>query len=254
MKILKLILKIIATLLMLAAMFWAILPFGMGVYTFGSYVTLGVFGVILAVWYIPGLKKFLISRKPLKICYRIASVMLAAGLIYSAVVGTLILKEMINTDAEGDATVVVLGCMLHGETPSLMLVARLNAAYTYLENNPEADCVVSGGQGPDETIPEAVAMKKFLVDKGISENRIFTESESTTTIENLSNSKDVIEENGLAKKMVVVSDGFHLFRSRLIAKELGIESYSCPANTPWHLFECHFVREIFAVTKYLILG
>ena len=59
----------------------------------------------------------------------------------------------------GEATVVVLGCKVNGEEPSLMLRRRLECAMEYLAENPQADCVVSGGMGDNESYTEAHVMQ-----------------------------------------------------------------------------------------------
>ena len=64
---------------------------------------------------------------------------------------------------QGAATVVVLGCKVNGDQPSLMLRRRLECALEYLRANEQAVCVVSGGQGSNESYSEAYVMEKFLV-------------------------------------------------------------------------------------------
>ena len=76
---------------------------------------------------------------------------------------------------ERDLTLVVLGCQVRGESPSLMLSERLGAAYEYLSENPDSYCVVSGGQGADEAISEAECMYNYLTERGIAKERIFLE-------------------------------------------------------------------------------
>ena len=79
---------------------------------------------------------------------------------------------------EENATAVVLGCRVYGERASLSLIERLDAAYDYLEENPKAVCVVSGGQGSGENISEAECMYRWLVEKGIDASRIYKEEKS----------------------------------------------------------------------------
>ena len=87
-----------------------------------------------------------------------------------------------NAHFDEDA-VIVLGAGLRGDRPSTTLKGRLNAAYEYHLENPDALIIVSGGQGHDEDITEAEAMKKYLVALGIPDDRIVKEEKSTSTYE-----------------------------------------------------------------------
>lgn len=53
--------------------------------------------------------------------------------------------------------------------------------------------VTSGGQGPDEDIPEAIAMRDYLVSRGVPADRVLTETRSRTTWENLANVKKIVD-------------------------------------------------------------
>ena len=110
---------------------------------------------------------------------------LAVGLttaVVLVVVMTFLMVRAANTKPSENATVIVLGCKAYGERPSLTLEERLKAAIRYLEANPEAVCIVSGGQGRDETISEAQCMYLYLTDSGIVSDRIYKEDQSTTTL------------------------------------------------------------------------
>ena len=104
-----------------------------------------------------------------------------------------------------NATAVVLGCRVYGERARLSLVERLEVAYAYLIENPEAACVVSGGQGDGENISEAECMYRWLVAKGIDKERIYKEEASTSTDENIAFSKEVIRDNSLNERIVIVT-------------------------------------------------
>ena len=146
-----------------------------------------------------------------------------------------------------ESTVVVLGCRVYGENPSLSLVERLEAAYTYLQEHEEAACVLSGGQGKGEDISEAECMYRYLVDKGIAPSRLFKEEKSTSTRENLSFSITVIEENGLNPKIAIATSEYHEYRAAKIAESLGVECAAVPAHTAIWLFPTYYVRELYAI-------
>ncbi len=146
-----------------------------------------------------------------------------------------------------DATLVVLGCRTYGDRPSIMLASRLDAAYEYLTEHPDAVCVVSGGQGPDEPVSEGEFMYRYLVKKGIAPERIYRETESTSTRENLQFSKDIIEKEGLNPQIAIVTNEYHEYRAAMVAKTLGLEYSAVPAHTPWWLFPTYYIRELYGI-------
>lgn len=157
----------------------------------------------------------------------------------------------VKTPPKG-ATVVVLGSRVYEEGPSKSLKARLDAALEYLEENPESACVVTGGQGEDEPCTEASVEEKYLLEHGISQERIFKEEKSTSTEENFRYALQIFEEEKLPMQIAVATQGFHMFRSVRLAEEAGYEAYSLPAYTDPLMYPDYFGREIMAVTKYYI--
>lgn len=153
--------------------------------------------------------------------------------------------------------VIVLGAGVRGTEPSLILSSRINSAYTYLTEHPNVVCIVSGGQGSGEDISEAQCMYEHLVEKGIAPERIWLESKSTSTRENLRFSLELIEEKTGQRpsQAAVLSNEFHLFRASLFAAEQELDMVGVPAKTPWlTLLVNYFLREIVAVWYYMILG
>ncbi len=176
----------------------------------------------------------------------ISSFLIIQGLIINSISSS-------NEDIKVDY-VLVLGAGLRGEEPSLTLSRRLNKSLEYLEMNPDVKAIVSGGQGPGETITEAEAMKRFLVKNGIEEQRIIKEDKSTNTKENIMFSKDILDriENEEIQEIIIISSEFHLFRAQFLAKRNGFISYGIPARTPNIVILNYFIREYFAVVKSFI--
>ena len=152
-----------------------------------------------------------------------------------------------SREPEPGATVVVRGCQVRGDVPSLTLKLRMDAAFDYLSAHPDAKAVLSGGQGDGENMSEAQCMYEYLTEKGISGDRLFIEDKSTTTNENIKFSKVIIEENGLSPDLAIVTDWYHEYRASIIARRAGCKSGAVSAPTANFLTAHLVTREIFAL-------
>ncbi len=188
---------------------------------------------------------------------RIFTLCLCLGIAVVAVTEGIIIYYSFGARHVDVDQVIVLGAKVWDSGPSVSLMDRIYAAETYLKENPEDTVVVSGGQGPDEPMTEAKAMKEELVRLGIAPERIIMEDKATSTWENLNFSLDLIEEvtGQRPKKIGVLSSEYHLFRASLFAKKCGVEFVGIPAKTsrlPQKIN--HFMREVAGVWHYIILG
>ncbi|MCC8023275.1 MAG: YdcF family protein, partial [Clostridiales bacterium] len=129
-------------------------------------------------------------------------------------------------DLAQNPNLIVLGCSVKGDQPSQMLKARLDAAYDYLEANPDTVAIVTGGQGEDENISEAQCMYNYLTERGIAPERIYREDRSTDTRENFAFSMELIETYDLGDTFAVATHDFHQLRASVIAGNHGLTVYS----------------------------
>jgi len=177
-----------------------------------------------------------------KICLSILCTFIAMGMLVILIISGCMYKTSRNRP-QGEVTLVVLGCHVRNGRPSLMLGERLAAALEYLNEHEDTICILSGGQGADEAISEAQCMYDNLTANGISSDRLIMEDRSTSTIENLKYSNEIIEEKQLNPKVAIVTNEFHEYRAYLIAKKLGLETYAIPASTHWWFYPTYLVRE-----------
>lgn len=175
----------------------------------------------------------------------IVSVVLILILIIYCFVRTGYREE--STDNMNVDYLIVLGAQVRADGPSIVLRYRLDRAAEYLETNPQTICVVSGGKGSNEIVSEAEAMKTYLVEKGISADRIIMEDKSTSTKENMRFSRALIPDGSTVG---VVTNNFHMYRSLLIAEKNGIENPKGIAAGSVKRYEANnILREICAVAR-----
>lgn len=156
-------------------------------------------------------------------------------------------------DGYGDADsdwLIVLGTTVNGTEPSPMLRQRLDTALIYLNDHPNAKCVVTGGYGDEQNLSEAQCMFNYLTAAGVEPERIHMEDKAANTIENLRNTIPLLEGSN---DITIVSSDFHLYRAGLMAKDLGLHASLVPAKTePFSLLVPWFVREIVALWVYFL--
>lgn len=163
-----------------------------------------------------------------------------------------------HDDVSGDPQVmIVLGCKLEDWGPSWMLRDRLDKALDYLKDHPEVVVVVSGGQGDNEPETEAQGMADYLAGHGVSRENIILETMSHNTWQNLNFSARHLEEAGYDIKdgVIVVSNGFHLTRAKMLAGRIGFENVSVLAAPSSHVPSRlkMYIREPIALVKSFVL-
>lgn len=185
--------------------------------------------VSMALIYIVFSRRDLCSKsKHLNIIYNIykiiiiifvSSFLLLEGLILLNINETKDVDKVDNID-----TMIVLGAKVNGTEISNTLKLRLDKAIEYYNKHKSVNIIVSGGQGNDENITEALAMKNYLISNGVNSNNIIEENKATTTLENIIYSKKILDNMNNKGKVLIVTSDYHLFRGRLIASILGIEN------------------------------
>ena len=155
---------------------------------------------------------------------------------------------------EADA-VIVLGAAVHGDRITWVLENRLNTALEFLKAHPEAVCVVSGGQGPGESVTEGSAMQKYLLEQGIAPERVFAEERATNTPENFAYSMEILNRvRPEGARVAFVTTDFHVFRAERTAKKLGFDVIGIPAPDVWYLKLNNFLRESVGICVYFLTG
>ncbi|MCD9154259.1 YdcF family protein [Aeromicrobium duanguangcaii] len=166
---------------------------------------------------------------------------------YGAVYGRVVRRWVPPVDV-----VIVLGAGLHGDRVSQVLASRLDRALVALgrsrSRGRDTHVICSGGQGPDETVPEAVAMARYLLGRGVDDSLVWREDRSTSTDENLRFSAEIAAEHGIEHgRFAVVTNDFHAFRAAMLMRDVGLAGYGLGASTRPRLWAAAVLREFTAV-------
>ncbi len=111
------------------------------------------------------------------------------------------------------------------------------------ENGKEAFLIPSGGQGKDEPMPEAEAMKRYLVARRIPEEKILPECRSRNTLENFLFAGEIIRQTLPKGKTAFATTNYHVFRSGLMAARAGLQAEGAGGKTKWWFWPNAFLRE-----------
>jgi len=187
---------------------------------------------------------------------RAATLAAVVGLVAVVGLSSFLVAFGDQSTATGDEdAVIVLGAAVHGSELSRTLTGRLDAALAYHARNPKALLVVSGGQGPQEDLPEGVAMRQYLLAQGVSAAHIVVEDQATSTEENFAFAKALLDQRlAPGYRVVLVTDEFHVYRASRIAAAEGLSATQIGRATPWYFWATNFLREDLMVLKLWVTG
>ncbi len=184
-------------------------------------------GILLIIYHF--IKKRIYNNEKLRLLDKMVRTLICIGLAVFFIIEGIIIcypkKSIERTDY-----IIVLGAGLNNRNElSQTLRDRLNTAlYCLNEYNKDSYIVVSGGQGEDEDMSEAEAMEGYLLEKGVSKDKIIKENKSRNTFENFKFSKGKIAEHSNKElkdvSVKIVTTDFHAFRSKMLAKRNGYEN------------------------------
>ena len=217
----------------------------------GTYLTtiLGLFLIAIAIFR-KAIKKLLIYP-----IFKLIAVLI--GIIFTTIIITSSMVYMYgrtDTVTYKEDYLIVLGCGLHGTEPSESLTKRLEKAVEYTKKNPDCTIIVTGGMGSGEDIPESEAMYIYLVDNGISPDRIIQENTSTSTYENFEFANKLTNNDLATKSAVFITSDFHIYRANHLAKLQGLSMNHMSAKTPWHSVVSAYLRENLALVKMFLFN
>jgi uncharacterized SAM-binding protein YcdF (DUF218 family) len=154
-----------------------------------------------------------------------------------------------------EAGTVLGAAVWGGNRPSPVLRERINKGYELYSSGIIRNIILTGGGSPGE-MTEADVSKKELLKKGVSEKNIIIENKSNSTLEQITYLNNNYYKKNNWKETVIISDNFHLLRTKQICKFFGINAYTISSDTPLST-ESNFnycIKESFAVILFWLFG
>lgn len=256
----KRVVHIIITVVAAILLIWFIAPLTYRIFNHGNALGITICLVLIFRFgfskHYDKLKALMLANGIGKTIIRIIQIGASAFLIYAVIISGLMVYAMVKKPAP-DSTAVVLGAQVKPWGASALLRQRIEAAQRYLEDNPSAAAVVSGGQGPDEPMSEAQCMFNNLTEAGITADRVIMEDRATNTDENIRYSLSLIREKELNPDIAVVTDSYHQLRARIILHKTDSQVKAGAINARNNqigllAYPTYFVREWIAIPVELI--
>ena len=156
-----------------------------------------------------------------------------------------IIKENEYANLSDIDCIIILGAGIWGDKPSPMLEDRLLEGIKLYQNNVSDKIIMSGDNGKEE-YNEVEIMKNYAKEKGIPSENIFMDHAGFSTYESIYRAKEIFE----AKKVVIVTQKYHLYRALYVANQLGLEAYGVGADPRQYVGATYReIREILARDK-----
>lgn len=140
--------------------------------------------------------------------------------------GERILTPEAATELTDMDCILVLGCLVHSDgEPSDMLHDRLRRGVELYKAGAAPKLLMSGDHGQDD-YDEVAAMKQYAITEGIASEDVFMDHAGFSTYESIIRARDVFQ----AKKIIIVTQEYHLYRALYLAQKLGVEAYGVSAD------------------------
>lgn len=142
--------------------------------------------------------------------------------------------------------ILVLGCKVNGDSPSLMLRDRLYQGVELYNNGASDRLLMSGDHGRDG-YDEVGVMKQYAIEAGVDSENVFEDHAGFSTYESMYRARDIFK----AKKILIVTQEYHLYRAVYDARALGLDAYGVVAEPSMDYGGQTYrdIREIFARDK-----
>lgn len=175
----------------------------------------------------------------------ITAIVLSINLYVKISTKNQIIKENEYAELSNVDCIIILGAGIWGDKPSPMLEDRLLEGIKLYQNNVSDKIIMSGDHGRKE-YDEVNIMKNYAIEKGIPSENIFMDHAGFSTYESIYRAKDIFA----VKKVVIVTQKYHLNRALYIANQLGLEAYGVGADPRQYVGATYReIREILARDK-----
>jgi uncharacterized SAM-binding protein YcdF (DUF218 family) len=156
-------------------------------------------------------------------------IILAAGSVYTVALVMVLVVSQQDQRRPADA-IVVLGAAQYNGRPSPVFRARLDHALQLYRQGFAPRLVVTGGVGRGDTVSEATVARHYLLTRKVPLSAIVSQPEGRSTEASMTAVAKWLQRARL-RRVLLVSDPFHMLRLRLEARRTGLEAYTSPTES-----------------------
>lgn len=185
-------------------------------------------------------------RFTLQLLFSVSVVYLSFSILMFVVYSVFLM--LIPRKRDFDYVVIHGAGLLHGNQVTRLLGDRIDKAIELYRKDPTPPYMIpSGGKGSDEAVSEAQAMKGYLLEKDIPEDKILLEDQSKNTFENLKNSKTIIDAREGRKYTAIVTSNYHVYRALRYCRKIGFDCTGVGSRVALYYWSSALIREYVAV-------
>jgi len=162
-----------------------------------------------------------------RLVWNAIGVVLILGIVSIAYFSTRIEQQSTRDEAQKADVILVLGAAEYRGRPSPVLRARLDHALDLYNRGLAPRIMTTGGAGGDPVFTEGGVGRAYLIGRGVPSEVIVVENESESTVESLAMAGEIMQRMGL-HSVVVVSDGYHIYRVKKMLQNRGLDVYGSP--------------------------
>lgn len=186
-----------------------------------------------------------------------SSAVIYASLAFLTFMFYSIFLQIVPHKRDFDYVIIHGAGLINGSKVSRLLADRLDKAIEIYHKDPTPPMMIpSGGKGNDESMSEAEAMADYLLEHGVKKEHILMEDQSTTTYENLVNSKKLIESREGRKYTLLVTSNYHVYRALRYCRKIGLKCTGVGSRVALYYWPSALIREFIAIhaeKKHLII-
>jgi uncharacterized SAM-binding protein YcdF (DUF218 family) len=156
-------------------------------------------------------------------------VLFVAAMVYTVSLSAVLVTSQHDQRQPADA-IIVLGAAQYNGRPSPVLRARLDHAIRLYREGYAPLIVVTGGVGRGDTTSEAIVGRRYLVAREVPDEAVVAQPVGRSTRTSMTAVGDWLHGRGL-RRVILVSDPFHMFRLRLEARRMALEAYTSPTES-----------------------
>ena len=162
-----------------------------------------------------------------RLAANITAILVSAFIVYVAWLSLHIQQQSRRDEAQPADVILVLGAAEYRGRPSPVLRARLDHALDLYRRRLAPRVLTTGGAGGDPVYTEAGVGRSYLISNGVPSEAIIVETEGESTVHSTALAGEIMQRMGL-RSVIVVSDGYHIWRVKKMLEARGMQVYGSP--------------------------